>query len=156
MSSGTNRSNRTGGQRQSVTGYQVMNQPPQIVNTQAQVTSGNNAAFADTDDRDYHQLVGGRNYFQNQNMTIDQQIATMNYLSPDTESGSLYTQTRAFIRSHPKFAAAVGPFHNSTMAIYALAQGYNVITDDPAGSYRRNTYFNVLQRDALVIRQSNK
>jgi hypothetical protein len=71
-----------------------------------------------------------------------------NKAKPITKS-QLQTQTQQWIQSHPKFAKAVGSFNNSNASIYALAQGYNVITDS-FGSYH-----NVIDRSALVIRKEN-
>lgn len=83
-SSGT----RRGGQ------FQINQQPPNIQpNIQAQ-QQANGRTFDDTDSRDYHDLQGGRNYFQSQNLTIDQQIATMNYLEPNPERGSMYSMSQ--------------------------------------------------------------
>ena len=71
--------------------FQILTQSPNIQPTQQIAAQANARTFADTDNRPYHDLVGGRNYFQSQNLTIDQQIATVNYLSADAESGSLYS-----------------------------------------------------------------
>ena len=69
----------------------------------------------------------------------------------------LATRARAFAQSHPQFAKAVGAyntsFYNNNMSIYALAMGYNVIADAYGGS---NTYYNVIDRSALVYKKSNK
>ena len=71
---------------------------------------------------------------------------------PISES-NLRRQATSFAKSHPKFASAVGAFNSSfsggknNMAIYALAMGYNVITD---GS--NSGYINVIDRAALVYR----
>ena len=66
---------------------------------------------------------------------------------------SLQRQVSAFQRSHPKFAAAVGSFRtggNGNASIYALAMGYNVITD---GNNGQGGYVNVIDRSALVYRK---
>lgn len=75
---------------------------------------------------------------------------TMNaVLNPNTArviSGSnLLTQARSFARSHPKFANAVGAVSTRNMSIYALAMGYNVISDG------MNSYHNVIDRSAVVV-----
>ena len=61
----------------------------------------------------------------------------------------LQSQTAQWARSHPQFAKAVGSFSNSNASIYALAQGYNVITDGYGG------YHNVIDRSALVLKAKN-
>lgn len=84
-------------------------------------------------------------------------------LNPATAKPINYLQlankARAFAASHPKFAAAIGQYDNSysggrnNSAIYALAMGYNVITDANGISGHRGAYFNVLDRSAVVIVQ---
>lgn len=53
--------------------------------------NANNAVFSAVDQQNYHDLYNGRGYFQKQNLTIDQQIATINYLSANPEPGSMYS-----------------------------------------------------------------
>ena len=62
--------------------------------------------------------------------------------------GQLQSRTQTWAQSHPNFVRTVGRFNSSTASIYALAQGYNVITDG-------YSYHNVIDRSALVMRQSN-
>ena len=68
---------------------------------------------------------------------------------------TLRSRARAFAASHPKFARAAGAFNtrfnNNNMSIYALAMGYNVITD----SKTNPSYHNVIDRSALVYRKSD-
>lgn len=47
--------------------------------------------FADYDDQGYHQLYNGRQYYAQQKLTVQEQNAAANYLSPNPESGSLYS-----------------------------------------------------------------
>ena len=61
----------------------------------------------------------------------------------------LQTRTARWVQSHPQFANAVGRFSSSTMSIYALAQGFNVITDGA------NDYHNVIDRSAIVLKAKN-
>ena len=56
-----------------------------------QAQMANNANFSDTDSSDYHDLYNGRQYYQNQNLTIDQQLACMNYVDPNPMPNSLYS-----------------------------------------------------------------
>ncbi len=82
-------------------------------------------------------------------------------LNPSTariiSSGQLARKAAAFAQSHPKFAKAVGgyvgssaKFRGNNMSIWALAMGYNVISD---GSSGYGTYYNVIDRSALVYRK---
>ena len=74
--------------------FQVMQQAPNIQPSVQMAQQANARTFDDTDSRPYHDLRGGRNYFQSQNLTIDQQIATVNYLSDTPERGSLYSMSQ--------------------------------------------------------------
>lgn len=62
---------------------------------------------------------------------------------------ALQTRTRGWSKTHQSFSNAVGAFSSRTASIYALAQGYNVITDG------MNSYHNVIDRSALVLRKNN-
>lgn len=65
---------------------------------------------------------------------------------------SLVRKATSWAASHPKFAAAVGsPSSRSNYSIYALAMGYNVITDSASAP----DYHNVIDRSALIYRKSN-
>lgn len=66
---------------------------------------------------------------------------------PITKS-ALQSQIPAWSRSHPQFARAVGSVSNRNISVYALAMGYNVITNGGG-------YHNVIDRSAVVLRQSN-
>ena len=80
----------------------------------------------------------------------------------DTE---LYMAAKSFARSHPKFAQAMGGtprnpvnIDQSNQSVWALAMGYNVITDhskDSSGKYLRGRgdYYNVIDRSALVYKK---
>lgn len=74
-------------------GYQVANFQNIQPNMQAAQTA-NNATFPNYDPNGFHDLYNGRQYFNNQNLTIDQQIATINYLSDTQENGSLYSMSQ--------------------------------------------------------------
>lgn len=67
----------------------------------------------------------------------------------------LISKAAAFSRTHPKFTQAVGTidtsFRNNNMSIYALAMGYNVISDRAGGG----GYHNVIDRAALIYRKSD-
>ncbi len=69
----------------------------------------------------------------------------------------LAQKAKAFAQTHPKFAKAVGgyvssgsKFRGNNMSIWALAMGYNVIYD---GTNDSSTYYNVIDRSALVYRR---
>lgn len=64
------------------------------VATNIQAQRNNNLNFKDTDDADYHQLYNGRQYYANQSLSIDQRVATMNYLSDQPAQGSLYSMSQ--------------------------------------------------------------
>lgn len=74
--------------------FQVQTNPPNIVPTAQQAAQLNSSVFADTDTQTYHQLFNGRQYYQNQNLDIDQQIATINYLADQKEPGTQYSPSQ--------------------------------------------------------------
>lgn len=61
----------------------------------------------------------------------------------------LQSRTATWVQSHPQFAKAVGAFSTKTASIYALAQGFNVITDGA------NDYHNIIDRSAVVLKANN-
>ena len=68
--------------------------PVQLAANAQAAQSANNTNFPDKDPADYHQLYNGRKYYADQNMDIDQQMATIAYLSDQPESGSLYSPSQ--------------------------------------------------------------
>lgn len=68
---------------------------PIAVNTAQQAQSMNSQTFANTDTADYHQLYGGRNYYQSQAFGIDTRMALQDYLNDQNMSGSMYVQSQA-------------------------------------------------------------
>lgn len=75
-------------------------------------------------------------------------------LSPNAkviDKGSLQSAAITWSRKNPKSAAAIGSINNKNLSIYALAMGYNVITD----SKTRPSYHNIIDRSALVLDSSN-
>lgn len=79
-------------------------------------------------------------------------LAVLSKNAKPISKSQLQAQTQTWVQSHPKFAKAVGSFSNKNASIYALAQGYNVITD---GSGRNASYHNVIDRSAIVVRKEN-
>lgn len=75
-------------------------------------------------------------------------LAVLSNNAKPISKSQLASQTQQWVKTHPKFANAVGKFSSNNASIYALAQGYNVITD--GGSYH-----NVIDRSALVVRKQN-
>lgn len=73
---------------------------------------------------------------------------------------NLQTKASQFASSHPQFARVVGQpsrGRGGNMSIYALAMGYNVITESSRGKGFGGSgdYVNVIDRSALVYRKSN-
>lgn len=93
----------------------------------------------------YFDMNGGRNTGYAGGATM------IGVLNPNTAKpisrSQLRQQTAQWVQSHPKFARQVGSFDYGNMSIYALAQGYNVITG--------GTYHNVIDRSALVMQSNN-
>lgn len=65
--------------------FQIQQQPPQLQFNAQQAQQANNATFKDTDNSPFHDLYNGRQYFQSQNLTADQQTAVIQYLRNDPE-----------------------------------------------------------------------
>lgn len=96
----------------------------------------------------YFDKNGGRNTGYANGATA---IAVLNPKTAHVISkNTLQNQIPAWATKHPKFVAAVGrKVTSDNISIYALAMGYNVIRSD------YNDYHNVIDRSALVYRQSN-
>ena len=105
------------------------------------------------------QKIGAGTYFDQNggHSTGYGQHTVVAALNPATariiSSSQLRSAAQAFARTHPKFARAVGGYVDSgrqwtgnNMSIWALAMGYNVITDGYG-------YHNVIDRSALVYRK---
>lgn len=73
---------------------QIQTNPPNVVPDPVTANAANNANFPDNDPNGFHDLVGGRAYYQQQSLSIDSQMAIMNYLEPDEEPGSLYNMAQ--------------------------------------------------------------
>lgn len=115
-------------------GFQVGQTPPIIQPTLQAQQQANGRTFDDTDSRDFHDLKGGRNYFQSQNMTIDQQIATMNYLEPNPEKGSLYSMSQnlnyALANGQPLNANQKYVYNNLMGSMHNLGENLNLTRYD--------------------------
>lgn len=73
---------------------QMQTNPPKTVATNVQAQQLNAMTFNDTDPADYHDLFNGSSYYQSQNLSIDQRIAVINYLSNVPEPGSMYSMSQ--------------------------------------------------------------
>lgn len=115
---------------------QIQQQPPNILPNQQQAQQANNTAFPATDSQDYHDLVGGKQYFLSQNLTIDQQLATMNYLADQPETGSLYAMSQnlnhAMSNNQPLTANQQFVHDNLMTAMHNLGQNLNLTRYDHA------------------------
>ena len=67
---------------------------PQVTQTAQQAATANNTTFSATDDSDFHELQGGRNYYQSQTFGIDTQMAIQDYLHDQPVSGSMYSPSQ--------------------------------------------------------------
>ena len=73
---------------------QMQTNPPNTVATNQQAQQLNAMTFSDTDTADFHNLFNGSQYYQAQNLSIDQRISTINYLSDVPEPGGLYSMSQ--------------------------------------------------------------
>ena len=93
----------------------------------------------------YFDQNGGRNTGYSNGATM---IGVLSKNAKPITKSSLIQKSQAWARKNPKSAQAIGRISNSNLSIYALAQGYNVITSG-------NGYFNVIDRSAVVLRDRN-
>ena len=85
-SGGTNQSGSGGGSNAiNAQNFQILQQPPQLQFNAQQAQQANNTAFSPIDNSPFHDLYNGRQYFQSQNLTADQQTAVIQYLRNDKE-----------------------------------------------------------------------
>lgn len=84
----------SGGSNVSPAPIQMQTSPPQIVPTAQQAQNANAGTFSATDTQGFHDLYNGRQYFQQQNLSIDSQVAVINYLSDQPEPGSRYSMAQ--------------------------------------------------------------
>lgn len=69
-------------------------QPPQPAPQPPAAPQTDSQGFSDTDNSPFHDLKGGRAYYQQQTIDIDGQTALPNYLDPNTIPGSLYNASQ--------------------------------------------------------------
>lgn len=69
-------------------------QQPNVVPTAQQAQNLNNQVFSATDNSPYHNLYNGQQYYAKQNLSIDQRLAVMNYLSDAKEAGTMYSMSQ--------------------------------------------------------------
>lgn len=93
---------------------------PIAVNTAQQAQNMNSQTFAATDSADYHQLYGGRNYFQSQAFGIDTRMALQDYLNDQTMAGSMYVQSQTLNHKMRKGLALTA---NEQFMVDALNEG---------------------------------
>ena len=75
-------------------------------------------------------------------------IGVLSKSAKPIEKSQLIRQSQSWAQKNPKSAQAIGRISNQNLSIYALAQGYNVITSGTG-------YFNVIDRSAVVLRDKN-
>ena len=97
----------------------------------------------------YFSKNGGRPTGYGRGSTVTM-VAVLSKNAKAIDETTLYKKTATWVQSHPQFANAVGRIRPQNQSIYALAQGFNVITDNYAYDYH-----NVIDRSALVMKQSN-
>lgn len=83
---------QNGPQAQAVPFQQIA--PQQVQPTTQMAQQVNAATFSDTDNAPFHDLYGGRQYFQSQAFDIDAQMALISMLDPTPEPGSMYSPSQ--------------------------------------------------------------
>jgi len=97
----------------------------------------------------YFAMNGGSNTSYGSNTAV----AVLNPNAKIIDYYSLRNKANTFAQSHPKFASAVGGYNNKTMSIYALAMGYQVISENAKKRANSSDYYNVIDRSALIYRE---
>lgn len=115
-------------------------QQPQIQPVQQPQTAAQQAnaqAFADTDSRPFHDLVGGRAYYQAQTFDIDTRTSLADYLDPNTVPGSLYnaSQNMNYALIHGTMTPQQQYMYDSiTNGMHNLGQNLNLTRYDHRGA----------------------
>lgn len=111
--------------------------PNQQTITAQQAQQANNQAFSDTDNSPFHELKGGRQYFQNQTLSIDSELARQDYLNAVPETGSLYSasQNLNWALTHDLKLTANQQFMDEGLsdAMHNLGQNLNLTRYDHMG-----------------------
>ena len=108
--------------------FQMAQNPPHTAPTQQVAAQENDQVFKPIDNSPFHQLYNGRQYYQNQNLTVSQQMGIMDYIDPNTVPGSLYAASQnlntAMIQGRPLTAQQTYMRDTLNSAMHNL--GYNV------------------------------
>lgn len=108
-------------------------QPQQPANPQPVDSQG----FSSTDTQDFHDLRGGRAYYQKQQFDIDAQTALPDYLDPNTVPGSLYnaSQNMNYAAAHGQMDAQQQYMYDSIKgAMHNLGENLNLTRYDHGGA----------------------
>ena len=93
--------------------------------------------FSDTDNSPFHDLKGGRQYYQQQNLDIDARTVLPDYLDPNTVPGSLYnaSQNMNYAVVHGNMNAQQQYMYDSiNQNMHNLGQNLNLTRYDHAGA----------------------
>lgn len=84
--------------------------------------------FADYDEADYHQLYNGKQYYQQQQLTVEQKQAVDNYLEAHKEYGSLYSHSQNMNHKMANDLPLTGKYKDTHDALMSSMHniGYNV------------------------------
>lgn len=105
-------------------------QPPANPQTDSQ-------GFSDTDNQPFHDLRGGRAYYQQQQFDVDARTSLADYLDPNTTPGSLYnaSQNMNYAAAHGTMDAQQQYMYDSIVgAMHNLGQNLNLTRYDHGGA----------------------
>lgn len=74
--------------------FQMQQDPPHQAPTPQVAAQENNSVFKATDNSPYHDLYNGSKYYQDQNLTVSQAMAVMDYIDPTPTAGSMYAASQ--------------------------------------------------------------
>ena len=126
--------------------FQMQQDPPQQAATPQAAAQANDSVFKSADSSPYHNLYNGAQYFQNQNFTVSQAMAAMDYVDPNPVPGSMYSASQnlnnAMLNGKPLTAQQQYMASMLNSAMHNL--GYNVNLT----RYDHSEYANQLLRGA--------
>ena len=112
-------------------------QPPQPPQPQPAAPQTDSQGFSDTDSRPFHDLKGGRAYYQQQNFDIDARSALTDYMDPNTTPGSLYNASQNMnyaIKNGTANAQQQYMYDSINDAMHNLGQNLNLTRYDHRGA----------------------
>lgn len=126
---------------------------PQIVPSAPQAINANNQVFSATDDSDFSDFYGGRQYYQNQTFSVDTEMAIQDYLYDQPVGGTLYSpsQTMNYKMAHGGQLTPQEVFMRDSLMEGMHNLGYNMNLEH----YGRVSYIDAFGQEAQRLGLTN-